>query len=134
MVVNRLSRRTLLKAAGVAIGLPLLDAMLPVVSRAAPQTNAMSPKRMLLLGRPLGMYAPNFFPEKTGTDYVPSRYLKHLEPLRQDFTVFSGVSHHHANGHGSMAGLMTGVSNDGMRPGESIRNTISLDQEVAGRI
>jgi hypothetical protein len=37
------------------------------------------------------------------------------------------------NGHGSSAGLMTGVAAEAFR-GNDVRNTISLDQEVAGRL
>src|SRR5580704_18015480 len=98
MPFKRLDRRTFLRSAGVAIGLPFLDAMLPVNASEAKKT-LEQPRRMLLVGRPLGMYAPFFFPEQAGRDYEPSRYLKVLEPHRQRFTVFSGMSHRYASGH-----------------------------------
>ena len=85
---------------------------------------------MVLVGRPLGMYAPNFFPEQAGRDYEPSRYLKVLQPHKQDFTVISGMSHRYASGHFAEVGLFTGVHPDFIRPSD-IRNSISLDQEVA---
>ena len=72
-----IDRRTFLRASGVAIGLPLLDAMLPIGIGAERKADAMRPKRLLLVSRPLGYHAPYFFPEKTGKDYEPSRYLKH---------------------------------------------------------
>jgi hypothetical protein len=127
-----LNRRTFLRASGVAIGLPLLDAMLPTSARAAQQATK-SPKRMVLIGRPLGMYAPFFFPETTGPNYEPSRYLKLLEEHRRDFTVFSGMSHHYASGHFAEVGLFTGVRTENIRAND-IRNSISLDQEVASRV
>lgn len=127
-----LHRRTFLRASGVAIGLPLLDAMIPS-SRAEAAKVLEAPRRMVLVGRPLGMYAPNFFPEQTGRDYQPSRYLKELEPLKQDFTVISGMSHRYASGHFAEVGLFTGVHPDFIRPAD-IRNSISLDQEVASHI
>jgi hypothetical protein len=71
---------------------------------------------MVLINRPLGLHAPYFFPEQTGRDYVASRYLKHLEPHRHDFTVFSGVSHLGYAGHGSGAGLLTVVLDGQGRP------------------
>src|SRR5262245_21115761 len=44
------------------------------------------------------------------------------------------MSHRGYNaGHGTEAGLLTGVGPEGMRPGD-LRNTISLDQEVASRL
>ena len=61
-----LNRRTFLRSAGVCIGLPLLDAMLPVGLGAERKAAALRPKRMLLIGRPLGLHAPHFFPEEGG--------------------------------------------------------------------
>ena len=131
MPFHPLNRRTFLRSSGVAIALPLLDAMSPAIG--ADAKKAAGPKRMLLVGRPLGMYSQFFFPEKTGRDYEPSRYLKQLEQHREFFTVFSGMSHRYASGHFAEVGLMTGVPADHIRPAE-IRNSISLDQEVAAHI
>lgn len=129
-----LNRRTFLRSAGVCIGLPLLDAMLPVGLRAEQKAAAMRSKRLLLIGRGLGLHASFFFPEKPGKDYEPSRHLKPLQAYRQDFTVFSGMSHRGYNsGHGTEVALFTGVGPEGMRQGD-VRNTISLDQEVASRL
>src|SRR5437660_899514 len=131
MPLKPLDRRTFLRSAGVAIGLPFLDAMLPAGSARA--AAAASPRRLVLIGRPLGLYAPYFFPAGAGKDYEPSRYLKILQPHRDHFTVFSGLSHRYAAGHFAEVGLMTGVHPDNIRPNE-IRNGISLDQEVAGHL
>lgn len=133
MPLSRLPRRTFLRTAGVAIGLPLLDAMLPQPLAAGTKATPSSPRRMVLIGRGLGLHAPYFFPEDTGKDYTPSRYLKLLEDHRQHFTVFSGMSHRYGGGHGTLPGLLTGAAPENMRPGD-VRNTISLDQEVAGQI
>lgn len=132
MPYQPLSRRTFLRASGVAIGLPMLDAMVPR-ARAEAKKLLAPPKRLVLIGRPLGMYAGYFFPEQSGRDYQPSRYLKKLDAHRKDFTVFSGMSHHYASGHYASPGLMTGVHPDFIRPSE-IRNGISLDQEAASHI
>ena len=133
MPFQPLNRRTFLRASGVAVALPLLDAMSPAVATAATKKSAAAPRRMVLVGRPLGMYAPYFFPEKPGRDYEPSRYLKLLEPHREHFTVFSGMSHRYASGHFAEVGLLTGVHPDFIRPSD-IRNSISLDQEVASYV
>jgi len=130
MPFKRLDRRTFLRSAGVAIGLPFLDAMLPV---SAAEAKKEQPRRLVLVGRPLGLYTPFFFPEKAGKDYEPSRYLKHLQPYREQFTVFSGMSHRYAAGHFAEVGLLTGVHPDHIRPSE-IRNGISLDQEAAAHV
>src|SRR6185295_332860 len=132
--MKTLNRRTFLRSAGVCIGLPLLDAMLPSGLRADEREKALKPKRLVLIGRGLGMHAPYFFPEKPGKDYEPSRHLKHLQEFRDDFTVFSGMSHVGYNvGHTSELCLMTGVPAEFVRSGD-IRNSISLDQEVAARV
>jgi len=88
---------------------------------------------MVLIGQPLGMYGPNFFPEKAGRDYEPSRYLKLLQAHRDQFTVFSGMSHRYAAGHFAEVGIMTGVAPEFIRDKE-IKNGISLDQEAASQI
>jgi hypothetical protein len=129
-----LHRRTVLRSAGVAIGLPLLEAMVPTGLRANQKEQKLRVPRMLLVARPLGLHAPYFFPKNDGVDYEPSRYLKPLESLRRDFTVFSGVSHlGYRGGHDTIAALFTGVGPEGMRSGD-VRNTISLDQEVATHV
>src|SRR5947208_15089312 len=106
MPFKRLDRRTFLHSAGVAIGLPFLDAMLPA---GAAEAKKAQPPRMVLVGRPLGLYTPYFFPEKAGRDYEPSRYLKVLSAHREQFTVFSGVSDRYASGHFAEGGVLTGV-------------------------
>jgi hypothetical protein len=129
-----LTRRTFLRAAGVSIGLPLLDAMLPVGLGAEQKAEALRARRMLLIGRPLGLHAPYFFPTKAGKDYEVTRYLKPLQDYRDHFTVFSGISHlGYPGGHQSENCLFTAVPPECVRLGD-IRNTISLDQEVASRI
>ncbi len=132
MPFRPLNRRTFLRSAGIAVALPMLDAMIPAGAAEAKKV-AAQPKRMLLVGRPLGMYAPYFFPEEVGRTYQPSRYLKILEGHRDHFTVFSGMSHRYAAGHFAEVGLMTGARTENIRPSD-IRNTISLDQEAAAHV
>jgi Protein of unknown function (DUF1552) len=129
MTMRILDRRTFLRASGVSIALPFLDAMVHG------QQPAARPRRMVLIGRPLGFHAPYFFPENAGRDYRPSRYLQLLNGHREDFTVFSGMSHRgYPGGHHIEVALFTGVGGEGVRNGTDIRNTISLDQEVAARL
>lgn len=127
-----LDRRTFLRSSGIAIGLPFLNAMMPVSAEEAKKAT-VKPKRLLLIGRPLGMHAPNFFPTDTGKNYTPSRYLKFLQSRRDDFTVFSGLSHRYGAGHYAEVGLFTGVHPDFIRPND-IKNSISLDQEAASHL
>ena len=132
MAPPRLDRRTFLRASGIALGLPFLEAMIPASAAEAKKSEAQQ-TRMVLIGQPLGMYAPNFFPTKAGRDYEASRYLKTIQAHREHFTVFSGMSHRYAAGHFAECGLFTGVPSEMIRSND-IKNGISLDQEVASHI
>ena len=124
-----LDRRTFLRAGAVSVTLPFLDAM-QVASRAADAET--SPKRLVIIQRPLGTYAPFLFPETSGPQYESTRLLKHLDDHRGRFTVFSGVSHPgYPNNHGSEYGLLTAAPPEAFKNWDDIHNTISLDQEAA---
>jgi hypothetical protein len=128
--MNPLSRRTFLRGAGVCLALPLLEAMLPVRVRAA--AAAASPRRLLAVNVPLGFIPENFFPSETGSGYALSEYLKPAEPLRNDFTLFSGTSHPGVDGgHSAEKSFLTCAPSPGAR---TFRNTISLDQVIARQI
>jgi len=122
-----ISRRALLRGAGVSLALPLLDVMAP----ARAQTTGV-PRRMFGICNNLGLLPGEFFPTGAGHDYTPSAYLKVLQDYRQDFTVFSGVSHPNVDGgHPSDISFLTAAAHPAS---SSFRNTISLDQYIAERI
>jgi hypothetical protein len=83
------SRRTLLRGAGVAIGLPFLDAMYPAI--AAPQT-AKQARRLAVVYVPNGMIMKDWTPQGTGSNFEFTRILKPLEQFRNDVTLISGLS------------------------------------------
>jgi uncharacterized protein DUF1552 len=129
-----LSRRRFLKGVGVAMSLPLLDAMQPGTARAAPSSplTPAKPRRMLGICNNLGLRPDLFFPAGTGREYEASPYLKLLEAHRNDFTVISGVSHPNVDGgHPSDISFLTAAAHPAS---SSFRNTISLDQFIAERI
>src|SRR5258708_9500814 len=84
------SRRQFLRGAGVAVALPFLDAMIPAFAR---ETKAAPPRRILAVCNNLGLLPEKFFPAQSGRGYELSPYLEELREHRDDFTVFSGVSH-----------------------------------------
>lgn len=115
---------------GVALALPMLDAMRPAV--AAPRSNQSPPKRMVGICNNLGLLPEKFFPTEAGRDYQLSPYLKLLEKHREDFTVFSGVWHPDVDGgHPADICFLTAAPHPGSG---GFRNTISLDQFIAERI
>jgi hypothetical protein len=125
---KRLDRRTFLKAGAVSLGLPLLDLM-PATGRGADTAAA---KRLVVLQRPLGTYAPYFFPETAGPKYEATRFLKLIDAHRGKFTVFSGMSHlGYPNDHRTEFALLSGVHSDMIKRADDMHNTITLDQEAA---
>src|SRR6188768_2387145 len=128
-----LSRRRFLQGVGVAMSLPLLEAMHPTAARAAPNSVASpTPRRMLGICNNLGLRPDLFFPTGTGRDYQASPYLELLKAHRDDFTVISGVSHPNVDGgHPSDISFLTAAPHPAS---SSFRNTISLDQYIAERI
>jgi hypothetical protein len=133
--VQPLSRRSYLRCGAVVLGLPLLDAMLPIGLRAEQKAAPMRPQRLLLIGRVLGTNAEYFFPQQVGLDYEATRYLKLLDEHRGRFTVVSGMSHRdYPNSHHTESGLFTGMTPERIQRADDIRATISLDQVVAEKV
>ncbi len=127
---TRLSRRALLRGAGVAIALPLLEGMLPAAR--AGGASADVPRRMVAIETNMGILPQYFFPENPGRGYSPSPYLGRLRGLADQMTVFSGVSHPGVTGfHAAEKCFLTGTPHP-ERGG--FRNGISLDQFAAERI
>jgi hypothetical protein len=85
-----LSRRTVLKGAGVSIALPLLDAMIPAGTALANTAAAIKP-RLGFVYFPHGAVEKYWTPEGTGRDFKFSPILKPLEPLRDYVTVVTGL-------------------------------------------
>ena len=111
---------------GVSLALPALECISPVFARAAePQT----PRRMLVIVNNLGLLKDGFFPKGTGRDYTLSPYLELLSDVRDEFTVFSGLSHPGVTGAHSTDNCFLTAAPGAFKYG--FRNTISLDQFAA---
>ena len=87
---KHLSRRTVLQGAGAAIGLPLLDAMIPAGTALA-RTAAAPRPRLGFVYFPHGTVQQFWTPQGTGKDFGFSPVLKPLEPHRDYVTVVSGT-------------------------------------------
>ena len=129
---RNLHRRHFLRGAGVALGLPLLEAMTPAMVRAEVAVGV--PRRFFGICNNLGLLPDLFFPaaDSAGTGYKPSTYLEHLAEHHNDFSVLSGVSHPDVDaGHPADNCFLTAAPHPGSG---SFRNTISLDQYAAERL
>src|SRR4051794_22065457 len=91
---KHLSRRTVLKGAGVTLALPLLDAMVPAATALA-QTAAAPKLRMGFFYMPHGAIMGNtshgpeldrWTPRGSGADFTLSPILKSLEPYKRYVT------------------------------------------------
>jgi hypothetical protein len=122
-----LARRSFLRATGITLMLPWLDAMMPGFARGA-VARTRPPRRFVGVSNSLGLHGPHLFPTQAGRDYELSRYLKTLGDLRGDFTVISGVSHPHVTGGHKAEACIFSAAPMG---GGNFRNTISLDQYMA---
>jgi hypothetical protein len=128
------SRRAVLRGAGVALGLPLLEAMRPAFGSAtrAAANRDEPPRRMVVVQTNMGIMPDLFFPEQAGRDYQPSPYLELLAPLLDDLTVFSGLSHPAVDGgHANERSFLTGAPHPA---GAAFRNSISVDQAAAEQL
>ncbi len=133
MPKSSMNRRTVLKAAGVALGLPLLESMTPAASTVqAGEDNPSDIRRMVAICSPLGIHTPHLFPAEAGRDYKATPYLEPLQEVRDKFTVISGLMHPDVDGgHAAEKSFLTGAAHPGQ---PSFQNTVSVDQLAAEQI
>jgi hypothetical protein len=129
----KLHRRTFLRGTGVALGLPLLNAMLPrSLTRLQAAEAKPDVRRMIAMCAPLGIHTPNLFPTTAGKDYEVTPYLEPLQKLRDKFSIISGVMHPDVDGgHDAEASFLSAAPHPSS---PSFKNTISVDQYAAERI
>ena len=96
---RHLSRRTLLRGAGTALALPLLDAMLPAMAA----TPAARP-RFGAIYFPHGATMARWTPADTGSNFTFSEILQPLVPFRDHVNVISNLTHAQAYGPGGATG------------------------------
>ena len=88
---KRVARRTVLQGIGAAIGLPLLDSMVPSSTAWAATPAGKVPKRFAFVGFPHGAIMDRWSPQETGTNFTVSPILKPLEPFKKHMTIVSGL-------------------------------------------
>ena len=133
---KHIPRRTFVKGMGVAIGLPMLDAMTPAFARAMRPVTA--PVRLAFVYVPNGIVMKEWRPKVVGKGFEFTRILKPLESLREDLFVLSGLDEQNGNALGDGPGdharagaaFLTGVHCK-KTEGADIHNGISADQIAA---
>jgi hypothetical protein len=125
MIVTKkaLPRRTFLRGAGVTLALPLMDAMIPALSRAA----AAAPVRRLgFVYIPMGCNWFQFFPKGVGKITELSPTLNTLTPCLDQVTVISNLELKNSYSPGNHA-----TSNAGFLSCSKAKMTEGADYELA---
>ncbi len=84
---SKVTRRTLLRGTGAALGLPWLEAM----ASAETTGGAAPPVRMAFLYMPNGVNVPAWTPTGVGRDFALSPTMQPLASLKDQLTVLSGL-------------------------------------------
>lgn len=127
------SRRHFLRSASALIALPALESF--GFRKLAPAATAEKarPKRAVFLNFGWGVTNETWFPDlkQTGTDYMLPPGLVPLARHKADITVVQGLSNKFANeAHWGSTFWLTGA-NRYAEPGQSMHNSISVDQVAA---
>lgn len=141
MKISTLDRRKFLRGlGGFALALPVFETFSGLAHAAKPKNK----KRLAAFYMPDGVPMPlkedpsfqdwSWFPHGRGNDYTFTKCLEPLAPLREDITIFGGLSnpavrnvHGHSNADQFLTGANTGDYGD-------YQNTISLDQVFAAEV
>ncbi len=148
MHLHTLDRRRFLRGvSGFALALPAFETFSVSSAPAAQDGTAgrpTPPQRLACFYLPNGVPMPlpedpayqdwSWFPHGDGREFQFSKCLQPLEPLRQDLTVLSGLSHpasRNNHGHHNADQFLTGARIGG---GGKYHNSISLDQVYAAHV
>src|SRR5580765_7670350 len=113
-----LPRRTFLRGMGVALALPLLDAMVPALSITGKAAGNAAP-RLGFFYAPNGAYLPNFHPTAVGRNFEWTPMIKPLEPFANYVNVISGLANKPAENLSEGGGVHTRIGAawlSGVRP------------------
>lgn len=143
---NRVSRRDLLRGAGAALSLPLLDAMIPPFARAA-EVSAATPVRMAFLYVPNGIVMDEWTP-KTGSGVgewaLPAelpRITSAIAPFRENLMILSGLDCNSGRAlgdgpgdHGRAGAAYLTATHPKKSAGKDLHAGVSVDQVAAAKL
>jgi len=140
---KHLSRRTVLKAAGVSLSLPLLDAMIPAYTAlaqtaAAPKLRAgffYIPHGAIMWNTPYGQASDAWTPSGSGADFKLSPILSPLETYKRYVTSFGNLENKAPQG--SVHTIVPATWLSGVRPDQKATGALmapTIDQMIAEKI
>ena len=139
--LSQLDRRKFLRGSSLALAIPYLESLSGVVGAAESETQKT---RLACFYLPDGVPMPlakdpahkdwSWFPHGNGKKFTFTKCLEPLEPLRNELTVLSGLSHPSVrsfHGHSNADQFLPGANTG---PAGPYKNSISLDQEFAAHV
>jgi len=132
---SKLSRRKVLRGAGVTMALPWLNSI-PVwgLDPAAISVNPF-PQRLAVLFMACGIHPDHWWAKGSDSDMELSECLKPMEPLKQKLNVIQGLFNKNSTGVGIHPGqtgnILSGAS---LQKGAELKGGISVDQLLANHL
>ena len=127
-----ISRRAVLRGAGVIMALPWLESLMP---SAAIHAAEVFPKRFAVLFMGNGINENHWSAEGAGAGMKLGKTLSVLEPFKPKITVIDGLFNKAATGRGihpaQTGNLLSGVQ---IQKGAIIRSGVSIDQVMANHV
>src|ERR1017187_9963433 len=129
---HRISRRAVLRGAGVTMALPWLPSL---TAFADTPSAAAFPKRFAVVFMGNGINEDHWSAEGSGAGMKLSRTLSVLEPLKQKINVIDGLFNKAATGQG-IHPAQTGslLSGEHIQKGAIIHSGVSMDQVIANTV
>ena len=135
------SRRTLLRGAGVAVALPYLESLLP---RTASADSIAAAQRLIVFHVPCGVNLATYTPSQTGPNYTLSQTLMPLSAVKDDVLVLSNMQNSAALAtaerlHGRHSTGMVGLYSGTVFPDDEMQSSpvitdITVDQIYAQHV
>jgi Protein of unknown function (DUF1552) len=133
---SRISRRTVLRGAGVTIALPWLESIPVWGGEAAAASGAQpTPKRFAAMFMGNGINSKHWWAKGTGQEMELSKSLEPLAPFRSKLNVISGLFNKNATGVGIHPGQTGNIlSGAALQKGAVLKGGVSMDQVLARRL
>jgi hypothetical protein len=137
---RKVTRRTLLQGAGVAMALPWLESIpvwgfSPAPAPASGDAAAAFPKRFAALFMACGINPNHWSATGSGSQMEISKTLEPLAPFKSKLNVIDGLFNKAATGVGIHPGQTGNIlSGAALKKGAELKGGISMDQVLAGHI
>ena len=132
---HHLSRRTLLRGAGVAMALPWMESISVWGAAQESDDAPQLPRRFAALFMACGVNPDHWWAKGSGTKMELSKSLQPLEPIKHKTNVINGLFNKNATGVGIHPGqtgnILSGAS---LQKGSELRGGISVDQVLANQL